>query len=99
MRVLSILSLFVLAGCAATAKDLQAMSPAEVCYRSMTDTSEKAMAQAEVQRRSINCQDHMAEIKKINELEQRTNRMGEGVGDATPKAKTGTSSGGMGRGY
>jgi hypothetical protein len=95
MRAIPIVSLIVLAGCAATAKDFENMPAADVCYRAMTDSSEKAMAEAELQRRRINCQDHTAEIKKIQDIEQRTGQMGGGVGEGTPKP----SGGGMGRGY
>ena len=76
----------LLAACAApTAKDMEKMSAPEVCYLAMIDSSEKDMAQAEVNRRRVNCQDHTAEIKKIADIEQRTGAMGGGVGDGTAK--------------
>jgi hypothetical protein len=98
MRTILLCPLFVAAGCAApSAKDLEKQPPAEVCYMGMTQPENKQMVDAEIQRRKINCQDYAAEIKKIQEIEMRAGRMGEGVGEGTPKG--GTSSGGMGRGY
>ena len=96
MRAILLLPLAALAACAApTPKDMEKMPVAEVCYLSMVDSSDKDLAQAEVNRRRVNCNDHMAEIKKIQDIEQRTGGMGGGVGEGTPKP-SGTSSG---RGY
>ena len=91
MRAILLLPLAALAACAApTAKDMEKLPVAEVCYRAMVDSSEKDVAQAEVARRGVNCNDHMAEIKKIQDLEQRTGGMGGGVGDGTPRQGTGS---------
>jgi hypothetical protein len=96
MRAILLFPLAALAACAATTpKDLEKMPAAEVCYLAMIDSSDKDAAQAEVNRRRVNCQDHTAEIKKIQDIEQRTGSMGGGVGEGTPKP----SGGGMGRGY
>jgi hypothetical protein len=104
MRAILLCPLLVIAACAApSAKDLEKQPPAEVCYMGMTQPENKQMVDAELQRRKINCQEYSAEIKKIHDLEQRAGRMGEAVGEGTPKAGTnmgsGSSGGGMGRGY
>ena len=97
MRAILLLPLAALAACAApTPKDMEKLPAAEVCYRAMTDSSEKEMAQAEVNRRRVNCNDHMAEIKKIQDIEQRTGSMGGGIGEATPKPSGGSGMGGRG---
>ena len=87
----------LVAACAATTpKDLEKLPIAEVCYLSMSDSGEKEMALAEVNRRRVNCQDHMAEIKKIQDLEARAGGSTPGVSVESGASK---SSGGMGRGY
>jgi hypothetical protein len=58
----------------------------------MVEPDQKAMVDAEIQRRKANCADHSAEIKKIQDIEQ---RMGAATGEATPKQPP--SGGGMGR--
>jgi len=96
MRAILLFPLAALAACAApTPKDMEKLSAAEVCYRAMIDSSEKEMAQAEVNRRRVNCQDHTAEIKKIQDMEQRVGGTGGGVSEGTPKP----SGGGMGGRY
>jgi hypothetical protein len=91
MRAILLFPLAALAACAApSAKDMEKMPVAEVCYLSMIDSSDKDNAQAEVNRRRVNCNDHMAEIKKIQDLEQRTGGMGGGVGDGTPRQGSGS---------
>ena len=97
MRAILLLPLAALAACAApTAKDMEKLPVAEVCYRAMIDSSEKDMAQAEVTRRGVNCNDHMAEIKKIQDLEVRA---GGGTPGAEVTGGAAKSSGGSGRGY
>jgi hypothetical protein len=85
--------LFIVAACAATTpKDLERMPIAEVCYLGMSDPDQKPMADAEVARRKANCQDHTAEIKKIEDIERRA-----GMGDAGTAQGGARPSGGMGR--
>jgi hypothetical protein len=94
MRAILLFPLAALAACAAPSpKDMEKLPAAEVCYRAMAEPSQKEMAQAEISRRSINCQEHTAEIKKIQDMEQRLGGTGGGVGEGTPKP-----SGGMGGG-
>ena len=91
MRAILLLPLAALAACASSSpKDMEKMPVAEVCYLSMVDSSDKDAAQAEVNRRRVNCNDHMAEIKKIQDIEQRTGGMGSGVGDGTPRQSSGS---------
>lgn len=95
-----VVPVFVAACASTTAADLKRMPTAEVCYLGMTQPEHKQMVDAEIQARKANCQDHAAEMKKMQEIEMRAGRMGDGVGDATPKAGTSMGSGGgMGRGY
>lgn len=96
MRAILLFPLVALAACATpTPKDMEKLPVAEVCYLSMVDSSDKDAAQAEVDRRRVNCNDHMAEIKKIQDIEQRTGGMGGGIGEATPRQGSGMG----GRGY
>lgn len=95
MRTILLASVIALAACASTPKDLEKMSIAEVCYLAMTDSVDKEAAQAEVNRRRANCQDHMAEIQQIQDLEAR-------AAGGTPGASVegGAAKSGMGgRGY
>src|SRR2546425_8749235 len=99
MRYVLLCPLFVIAACASTsASDLKRMSTAEVCYLGATQPEHQKMVDAEIEARKANCNDHMAEMQKMRDMETRAGRMGEGVGDATPKGGT-SSGGGMGRGY
>ena len=99
MRYALICPLLVAACATTTADDLKRMPTAEVCYLGMAQPEHKPMVDAEIQRRNANCQDHAAEIRKMQDLEMRAGRMGEGVGDATPKPSGNTGGGMMGRGY
>ena len=99
MRYVLLCPLLVIAACASTsASDLKRMSTAEVCYLGATQPEHQKMVDAEIEARKANCNDHMAEMQKMRDMEMRAGRMGEGVGDATPKGGT-SSGGGMGRGY
>jgi hypothetical protein len=62
----------------------------------MVDSSDKDKAQAEVNRRRVNCNDHMAEIRKIQDLEARA---GGGTPGAEVTGGAAKSGGGSGRGY
>ena len=97
MRAAFLLVPLVAACAAPTAKDMEKLAPAEVCFRAMTDSPEKEMAQNEVNRRGVNCQDHMAEIKKIQDFEARAGGSSGGAEVQGGAAKS--SGGGMGRGY
>jgi hypothetical protein len=99
MRIAILLSSLFVAACASTsASDLKRMSTAEVCYMGATQPEHQQMVDAEIAARKANCNDHMVEMQKMRDMEMRAGRMGEGVGDATPKGGT-SSGGGMGRGY
>ena len=100
MRALLLFPVIVLAACASTPKDLEKMPIAEVCYLGMTDSAEKDAAQAEVNRRRANCQDHMAEIQKIQDLEARAGGGTPGASVTGGAARSGSAGGqGGGRGY
>ncbi|TMH60014.1 MAG: hypothetical protein E6H57_22010 [Betaproteobacteria bacterium] len=93
MRMILLCPLVVVAACAApSAKDLEKQPPAEVCYMGMTQPENKQMADAEIQRRKINCQDYAAEMQKMQDMERRAGTSGDtGTGQAA------RPSGGMGR--
>src|SRR5437588_6903412 len=99
MRITILLSSLLVAACASTsATDLKRMSTAEVCYLGATQPEHQKIVDAEIEARKANCNDHLAEMQKMRDMEMRAGRMGEGIGDATPKGGT-SSGGGMGRGY
>lgn len=70
----SLICLLCLAGCAST--DVAKMSDVELCYTAMVDEDNKNKAQAEIQRRKVDCQRHSAEVKKMHEMEQRAGQTG-----------------------
>jgi hypothetical protein len=70
-------------GCAST--DVAKMDPVELCYTKMVDEDNKAKAEAEVNKRRIDCNQYAAQIKKMHEMEQRAGQTGGEIGDATPK--------------
>ena len=96
MRALIVLPLFVLAACASTSpQDLQKMSTVDVCYMGMMEPDKKPMVEAELQRRSANCEQYSAELKKMADQEMRAGGSGPQGTDAARSAPSGT--GGMGR--
>ena len=76
-------ALLVLAGCASA--DVGKMSDLDLCYTARVDEDHRDKAQAEIQRRKVDCQKYSAEIQKMWEQEQRAGTTGGGIGDATPK--------------
>jgi hypothetical protein len=86
--------LFVTACATTTAKDLQSMPIAEVCYLGMVEPEKQQMVLDEVRRRNEDCNKYSAEIAKIRDLEARAG--------ANPVESSGSGAqrgGGMGRGY
>ena len=94
----ALLVLPLVAACAAplTAKDLEGMSTADVCYLGVTNADARALAAAEVQRRNENCQQYEADIKR-REAERQTGMI-QNSGAQRPSGM-GMGGGGMGRGY
>jgi hypothetical protein len=86
MRALLVFPLAALAACASTNADsLKRMSTAEVCYVGMVEPEHRQMVDAELQARNANCQDHAAEIAKLQSMEQRAG--GTGPADTSSAAK------------
>jgi hypothetical protein len=75
--------LLLLAGCASA--DVSKMSALDLCYTRAVDDDLRSKAEAEIAKRRLDCTPYAAEIKKMNEQEQRAGTTGGGIGDATPK--------------
>lgn len=67
-----VLAALVLAGCAGlSAESLQRADTAQVCYLAVTQPENRQLVEAELKRRNANCQDHIAEVRRMQEDDAR----------------------------
>ena len=97
MRTLLLLPAIMLAACAGTSsKDLEKMSTLDVCYEGMMEPDNKAMVDAELNRRKENCDKYS---EKLKEMASQEARAGGGAGPQDAKSTGAPTMGGGMRGY
>ncbi len=87
MRHALLILIAALAGCASV--DVAKMSPVELCYTRMVDDDNRSKAETEIARRKLDCNQYAAEVKKMNEMEQRAGQTGGGYTEGTPRSSGG----------